>query len=100
MVESLRRRLGLVVPLVAQIIEQGRFVDLSEGTRGMGEPPAGEVEEIVGVSAHGARRKAARSLCVEEFIEPRDLTVPLVDDAVGRDAGGRSPTVQKMELHP
>ena len=40
----------------------------------------------------------ARSLCVE-FIEPRDLAAPLVDDAVGRDAGGRSPTVQKMELH-
>jgi hypothetical protein len=88
-----------VVALVAKIIEQARLVELGEGTRGIREPPAGEVEEIVGVSTHRTQRQAARPLCVQEFIEPGDLAALLVHDAIGRDAGGCGRTVQEMELH-
>jgi hypothetical protein len=80
--------LGLVVPLGAEIIEQDRLVDLGKGARGVGEPPAGEVEEIVGISAHRVQRKAARPLRVQELIEEWDLAALLVGDPIRRDAGG------------
>src|SRR6266568_1942545 len=50
-IDSLRRRLGLVVTLVAEIIEQRGFVHLRKWPRRKRKPPAGEVERIVGVSA-------------------------------------------------
>jgi hypothetical protein len=73
---------------VAEILEQDRFIHLGERTRGMGEPPAGEVEEVVGISAHRAQGQAARPLCVEEFIKPRDLAALLVGDPIRRDTAG------------
>jgi hypothetical protein len=76
----------LVVPLGAEIIEQDRFVDLRKGAWRMGEPPAGEVKEIVGISTQRAQRQATNAQCIEEFIEPRGLTGLLVGDAIRRDA--------------
>jgi len=87
-VKGLGHGLELVVPLVAEILEQDRFIDLGERTRGTGKPPAGEVEEIVGIGAHRTQRKATRPLRVQELIEQWDLAALLVGDAIRRDAGG------------
>jgi hypothetical protein len=54
MIYSLRRRLGLLVELMADIIEQDVLGDFGQRPRWILPPPSGEVEQVKGISAERA----------------------------------------------
>jgi hypothetical protein len=48
------------------------------------------VQQIVSIRAQGAERKLANALCIEKGIDPTDFPTLVVDQAIGRSAGGDS----------
>jgi hypothetical protein len=99
MVDGLRSRFGFCVELIADIIEQSRFIHLQQGPRRAWQRPPCEVQQIVSISAQGAERKLAEALGIEEGIGPRDFPPLVVDEAIGRSASGGGGPMDQKELH-
>jgi hypothetical protein len=55
MIHSLRRRLGLLVELMADIVEQGGLRDFRQRPCWVLRPPSGEVEQVKGIGAERAQ---------------------------------------------
>jgi hypothetical protein len=79
MVHGLRRGLGLLVELMADVFQQSRFGNLSQGLRRLLPPPAGEVQQVVSISAQRTRRELADALGIEEVVGPGDLVALLIE---------------------
>src|SRR5215471_8169074 len=99
MVDGLRSRFGFCIELIADIIEQSRFIHLQQGPRRACQPPPCKVQQIVSVSTQGAERKLAQALGIEKGIGPRDFPPLVVDEAIGRSAGGSGGPMDQKELH-
>src|SRR5215469_1490907 len=80
MVDGLRSRFGFCIELIADIIEQSRFIHLQQGPRRACQPPPCKVQQIVSISTQGAERKLAQALGIEKGIGPRNFP-PLVVEA-------------------
>jgi hypothetical protein len=51
MIYGLWRGLGLLVELMADIVEQSGLGDFREGPRRLGQPPAREVQQVIRIGA-------------------------------------------------
>src|SRR5689334_12695682 len=98
MVDGLRSRFGFCVELIADIIEKSRFIHLQQGPRRAWQPPPCEVQQIVSICAQGAERKLAKALGIEKGIGPRDFPPLIVEQAIGRSAGGDGGSMDQKEL--
>ncbi len=78
----------LLIELIADIVEQGSFVDFrqSQWEQPLGTP-AREVQQVIRVGAQGTERELADALGIEEGIGPGDLLAVLIEQAIGRHAG-------------
>ena len=91
--------LGFLVELIADIIEQSGFIDVEQSRRRMLQAPACEVQEIIGIGAQGTEGKLANALRIEEVIGPGDFLPLVIDQAIGRSAGGGGRLMEQREFH-
>src|SRR6266511_6369089 len=94
MIDCLGGRRGIFVELIANVIEQSRFIDVENSRGRMLLMPAREVQEIIGIGAQGTERKLANTLGIEEAIGPRDFLPLGIDQTIGGMAG--DPQEQKI----
>jgi hypothetical protein len=99
MVDGLRSRFGFCIELIADIIEQSRFIHLQQGPRRPCQPPPCKVQQIVSISTQGAESKLAQALGIEKGIGPRDFPALVVEETIGRSAGGGGGPMDQKELH-
>ena len=81
MIYGLRSRLGLLVQLMADIVEQCGLGDFGKSL-GLALPPTGEVQQVIGVSAQRTRRQLAKMLGIEKVVGPGDLAAVLIEQAI------------------
>jgi hypothetical protein len=62
-------------------------------------PPAQEMEEIIGVTAQGGFRDATHSLLIQEAVDPFHLTAAVLRDAEGTAGVFQIATQDDVELH-
>jgi hypothetical protein len=81
-------RLGLLVELIANVVDEAGFVDFRQRQRQrrLG-PPAGEVQQVKRVGAQRTEGELANALGIEEGVGPSDLLAVLREQAIGRHAG-------------
>ena len=82
------RRRRLLVELIADVVEQGGFLDFRQRQwqRPLG-PPASEVQQVESVGAQGTERELPNALRIEEGVGPGDLLAAFVEQAIGGNAG-------------
>jgi hypothetical protein len=51
--------------------------------------PEGEMQQVISVSAQGARRELAKPLSIEEIVGPGDFPILIVAEPIRRGTGGR-----------
>jgi Zn-dependent alcohol dehydrogenase len=61
--------------------------------------PPSEMQEIISISAQRTKRELANALGIQEVIGPGDFVLPVVDQAVGRSAGGNGRLLNQREFH-
>jgi hypothetical protein len=83
-----RCRRRLLVELRANVVDEAGFVDFRQrhGQRRLG-PPAGEVQQVIGVGAQGTEGELANALGIEEGVSPSDLLAVFLQQAIGGNAG-------------
>ena len=84
--------------LMADIVDERGFGHLGEGSAPRFKP-AGEVEQVIGVSAEGGEGELAEALGVEEGIRPIQLALVLILQAIRGSAGGHGRLMDHGELH-
>src|SRR5215472_5261884 len=100
MIHSLGRGFGFLVELMADVVEQSGLGDLRQRMwQRLFAPPTGEVQQVISISAQGAQRQLANALTIEEGIGPIDLLAMLVEQAIGRNAGQKSRSMNQKQLH-
>src|SRR6266700_2713687 len=67
MIHGLRRGLGLLVELMTDVVEQCGLGDFGQRLGRLLEP-AGEVQQVIGVSAERTQRELANALSIEKAI--------------------------------
>ena len=97
MIHGLGSGLGLLVQLIAGVVQQGRFGNFRQGP--VFPPPAGEVEQIVSVSAQGTRGELAHTLGVEKGVGPCDFLRLLIEQSIGTSASQRGRSVEQGGFH-
>ena len=97
-IDGLGGGLGVLVKLVTDIIEEGGFVQLGEGSRRGLRPPASEVQQVIAIGAYGARRKPTDMLQVEKLIHPSDVTTLPIEEAIRRCTGTSRLLEGEMEV--
>src|SRR5215831_10958441 len=98
MIHSLRRRLGILLELMTDIVDERGLGDLGKRSTLRFEP-AGEIEEVVGVDAKRTGRKLAEALTVQEGIRPVEFSSLIVAHSIRGGAGGHGRLIDHGELH-
>src|SRR5215469_3815319 len=98
MIHGLWGGLGMLLELVADIVDDRRFGHLGDRLA-LGFEPAGKVDQIIGVSAERAQRELPEALGVEEHIRPVEFPLVLVAQAVRRGTGGHARLIDHREFH-
>src|SRR5271165_4986049 len=100
MIYRLRRGLRILIELVTDVVEQRGLGDLRQRQwQRRFAPPAGEVQQVISISAQGAQGQLANALTIEESISPSDLLALLIEQAIGRNTGQNGGPVDQEELH-
>src|SRR5215831_18431852 len=100
MIHGLGCGFGFLVELMADVVEQSGLGDLRQRMRQRPfAPPTSEVQQVISVSAQGAQRQLANALTIEEGIGPSDLLAMLIEQAIGRDAGQNSRSIDQKQFH-
>jgi hypothetical protein len=87
MIHGLRRGLGFAIKLMADVIEQSGLGDFGQKLGCLCEP-AGEVQQVIGVSPQRTQRELAHALGIQKGVGPGDLLPVRSEQAIGRSAGG------------
>src|SRR5260370_33403295 len=61
--------------------------------------PPREVQKIISISAQRTKRELANALGIQEVIGPSDFVLLVVDQAVGRSAGGIGRRLNQRGFH-
>src|SRR5260370_9132122 len=61
--------------------------------------PPREVQKIISISAQRTKRELANALGIQEVIGPSDFVLLVVDQAVGRSAGGNGRLLNQRGVH-
>src|SRR5207302_7766162 len=69
MIYGLRRGLRLLVQLMPNIVQQRGLSDLGQSLV-LALKPASEVQQVIGVGAHRARRQLTKMLGIEKIVDP------------------------------
>src|ERR1035441_7810775 len=100
MIYGLRRGLRLLIELVTDVVEQGGLGDLRQRQRQRRfAPPAGEVQQVISVSAQGTQGQLANALTIEEGISPSELLALLIEQAIGRNTGQNGGSMDQEKFH-
>src|SRR6266852_5608920 len=62
------------------------------------QAPPSEMQEIISISAQGTKRELANALGIQEVIGPGDFVLLVVDQAVGRSAGGKGRSMNQLPM--
>ena len=81
-------RFGFMIELAADIVEQTSLIELGQRTARRLQP-AGEMQQVICVSAQGAWRELAKPLSIEEIVGPGKFAILIVEEAIRRGTGGR-----------
>src|ERR1041384_3249259 len=95
-IDGLGGRPRVLVQLKSHVVSQGPFIHLGQRWRSGSPPPAGEVQQIVGIRAQGSRREIAQHLRVEELVAGADFFSVRIMQTIRTAAGGRGWGVSQM----
>src|SRR6266567_2295947 len=98
MIHGLRRGLGLLVELMTDVVEQCGLGDFGQRLGRLLEP-AGEVQQVIGVSAERTQRELANALSIEKGVGPGHLLSLRIEQAIGGGAGGGERLVDQRKVH-
>ena len=76
MIDGLGGRPRMLVQLKPHIVSQGRFIDLRQRECSGAPPPAGEVQQIIGISAQRARRELTKQLGIQKIVAQGPISSP------------------------